>query len=159
MRTAVYPGTFDPITLGHYDIAKRAAKLFDQVIFAVANDPSGKRTTFSLQQRVELAEEVFSEHDQIIVCQFSGLVAEYCAQRSADALIRGIRTVADFEYEFQIAYMNSKLNPNLESVFLAPSEQLSFISSTIVKEVASLGGNIDEFVHPVVAKALINQFK
>jgi len=159
MHTIVYPGTFDPITLGHHDVASRAARLFDRVIIAVAEDVSGKTTLFDTDERIELAKKVFAGESKVQVVRFSGLLAEFCKTVSAQAVLRGIRTVKDFEYEFQIAYMNRHLNPDLESIFLAPAERFSFISSTLVREVASLGGNVDEFIHPEVAKALSRKFE
>ncbi len=158
MRTIVYPGTFDPITLGHHDVATRATKLFDSVIIAVAEDVSGKNTLFSTEERIQMAQTVFAGQAAIRVERFSGLLAEYCKEVEANAVLRGIRTVKDFEYEFQIAYMNRHLNPELESIFLAPSERFAFISSTLVREVASLGGKVDEYIHPEVAKALRLKF-
>ncbi|WP_462153739.1 pantetheine-phosphate adenylyltransferase [Pseudoalteromonas piscicida] len=150
---ALYPGTFDPLTNGHEDLIKRAAKMFDTVILAIAHNPN-KQPCFSLEQRVALAEEILKSHKNVKVIGFSGLLVDLAKEQKANVLIRGIRAVSDFDYEFQLANMNRRLHPDLESVFLTPSEKNSFISSTLVKEVALHKGNVSEFVHPLVAKAL-----
>ncbi len=154
--TALYPGTFDPLTNGHADLIKRAAKMFDVVLLAIANNPS-KKPCFNLDERVELAEQVLSEYKNVKVIGFSGLLVDLAKQQNAQVLIRGIRAVSDFDYEFQLANMNRRLNPDLESVFLTPSERNSFISSTLVKEVALHHGDVTEFVDPIVAKALLEK--
>ncbi len=151
--TAIYPGTFDPLTNGHSDLIERAAKMFDRVIVAVAHNPN-KKPFFSLDERVALVSEVVSELDNVEVIGFSGLLADLAKTHKANVLIRGIRAVSDFEYEFQLANMNRRLNRDLESVFLTPAEENSFISSTLVKEVAIHGGDVSGFVSPVVMKAL-----
>ena len=151
--TAIYPGTFDPLTNGHTDLIQRAAKMFDSVIVAIAHNPS-KKPCFSLDERVALANSLLSELTNVTVIGFSGLLADLARERQANVLIRGIRAVSDFDYEFQLANMNRRLNPDLESVFLTPSEKNSFISSTLVKEVARHKGDVSEFVSPIVVKAL-----
>jgi len=157
LRTIIYPGTFDPITLGHIDLVKRATRLFDNVILAVAGD-SSKKPLFCYDERIDLCREVLSDIDGIEVVGFKGLLAKFAQEREACALLRGLRAVSDFEFEFQLANMNRRLAPEIESLFLTPSEQYSFISSSLVKEVASLGGNVTEFVHPKVAAALQEKF-
>ena len=156
-RTIIYPGTFDPITLGHMDLVKRATRLFDTVILAVAAD-SSKKSLFSFQERIDLCSEVLADIDGLQVTGFHGLLANFAKEQNACALLRGLRAVSDFEFEFQLANMNRRLAPEIESLFLTPSEQYSFISSSLVKEVASLGGEICEFVHPSVAKALNEKY-
>jgi len=154
MKTkAIYPGTFDPLTNGHSDLVIRAAKLFDEVIVAVASNPS-KQPMFSLAERVDLAQQVFGHVPNVTVVGFSGLLAEFARQHQAQVLLRGVRAVADFEYEFQLASMNRQLNPDLDSLFMTPSEKNTFISSTLVKEVARHGGDVSRFVAPVVLAAL-----
>ena len=150
---AIYPGTFDPITNGHIDLVERAAKLFNQVIVGVANNPS-KKPRFTLDERVKLAIAVTNHLDNVIVVGFSGLLVDFAKEYQATVLIRGLRAVSDFEYEFQLANMNRRLYPELESVFLTPAEQNSFISSTLVKEVALHGGDVSQFVPDIVSAAL-----
>ncbi|WP_440054989.1 pantetheine-phosphate adenylyltransferase [Pseudoalteromonas sp. T1lg65] len=150
---ALYPGTFDPLTNGHEDLIKRAAKMFDTVLLAIAHNPS-KKPCFTLEERVTLSETVLKPLANVKVIGFSGLLVDLAKQHKANVLIRGIRAVSDFDYEFQLANMNRRLNPDLESVFLTPSEKNSFISSTLVKEVALHNGDVSQFVHPIVAKAL-----
>ncbi|ALP42464.1 pantetheine-phosphate adenylyltransferase [Aeromonas schubertii] len=149
----IYPGTFDPITNGHTDLIGRAASLFDEVIVGVAASPS-KRPLFELDERVELAREVTSHLPNVTVVGFCGLLVDFAKAHQANVLIRGLRAVSDFEYEFQLANMNRRLMPELESVFLTPAEENSFISSTLVKEVALHGGDIGQFVDPRVGKAI-----
>lgn len=151
--TAIYPGTFDPLTNGHTDLIQRAAKMFDTVLVAVANNPS-KQPCFNLEERVALANTILSNLDNVKVIGFSGLLADLARDHNAHVLIRGIRAVSDFDYEFQLANMNRRLNPDLESVFLTPAEKNSFISSTLVKEVARHHGDVSEFVDPIIVKAL-----
>lgn len=155
---AIYPGTFDPITNGHADLIERAANMFSEVIVAIASNPS-KQPLFSLEERVDLISQVCAHLDNVKVTGFKGLLADYAKQNDADILIRGLRAVSDFEYEFQLANMNRRLNPDLESVFLTPSEENSFISSTLVKEVALHKGNVAQFCHPVVNNALIAKLR
>jgi len=151
--TAIYPGTFDPLTNGHTDLIQRAAKMFSTVIVAIAHNPS-KKPCFSLNERVDLANTILGHLSNVKVIGFSGLLADLAFDHKADVLIRGIRAVSDFDYEFQLANMNRRLNPDLESVFLTPSERNSFISSTLVKEVARHNGDVSEFVSPLVVEAL-----
>lgn len=154
MRTkAIYPGTFDPLTNGHTDLVMRAARLFDEVVLAIAANPT-KQPLFSLAERVGLAEQVFAGLPNVKVVGFSGLLAEFARVQQAQVLLRGVRAVADFEYEFQLASMNRQLNPQLDSLFMTPSEKNMFISSTLVKEVARHGGDVAAFVAPQVLKAL-----
>lgn len=153
MTIAVYPGTFDPITNGHGDLVARASRLFESVIVAVSSD-TGKRTHFDTEQRVLLAEEVLSGLKNVTVVAFSGLLIDFCRQQQAGVVIRGLRAVSDFEYEFQLASMNRRLAPEIETLFLTPAEQYAFISSSLVREIAKLGGDVAEFVHPAVQRAL-----
>lgn len=150
---AVYPGTFDPITNGHTDLIRRAANLFDEVVVGVAASPK-KLPTFSLAQRVELAEIVTKELPNVRVFGFENLLIEFVAQMNAKVLVRGLRAVSDFEYEFQLAAMNRQLAPEVETLFLTPAEEYSFVSSSLVREVASLRGDVSRFVDPVVKAAL-----
>lgn len=152
-RIAVYPGTFDPITLGHEDIVRRAADLFDEVIVAVAGS-TNKNTLFNLEERVALAKNVFEHAENIKVVGFSGLLMQFVQDQGAKMVIRGLRAASDFEYEFQLAGMNRKLYPQFETLFLTPSEQFMFISSSLVREVAVLGGNVHAFVSPMVEDAI-----
>lgn len=152
-RIALYPGTFDPITNGHIDLVQRAAKLFDKVIVAIASN-SKKNPRFSLDQRIELAQKVLAGCPNVSVKGFNILLVDFAKQEKANILIRGLRAVSDFEYEFQLASMNRNLAPEIESVFLMPADEYSFISSSLVKEVAALGGDISSFVHPLVNEAL-----
>lgn len=158
MNTVVYPGTFDPITNGHTDLVERAARMFDHIILAVADNPK-KRPTLDLDTRVDLANEVLSHLHNVEVMGFNNLLAEFVQEKQANIILRGLRAVSDFEYEFQLANMNRVLAPSVESVFLTPAEQYSYISSTLVREIASLNGNVDQFVHPAVSKALQESFK
>lgn len=155
-RIAVYPGTFDPITLGHEDIVHRAADLFDEVIVAVAGS-TNKRTLFGFEERVSLAQSVFKKTSNIKVVGFSGLLMQFVQAQSAQIVIRGLRAASDFEYEFQLAGMNRKLFPKLETIFLTPSEQTMFISSTLVREVAMLDGDVHQFVSSTVDAAIKNK--
>jgi pantetheine-phosphate adenylyltransferase len=153
IRIAVYPGTFDPITLGHEDIVRRAANLFDEVIVAVAGS-SNKKTLFSLDERVSMAENIFRHSPNVQVVGFNGLLMQFVQDRGAQLVIRGLRATSDFEYEFQLAGMNRKIFPQFETLFLTPSEQFMFISSSLVREVATLGGDIHAFVSPSVEAAI-----
>jgi len=158
MITAVYPGTFDPITNGHADLVARASRLFEQVIVAVAQD-TAKKPFCDIRQRVELAREVLAEFPNVEVTAFDGLLVEFCRARGAQVVIRGLRAVSDFEYEFQLASMNRRLAPEIETLFLTPAEQYAFISSSLVREIARLGGDVAEFVHPAVQQALAERFQ
>ena len=153
MIRAVYPGTFDPLTKGHEDLVARAAKLFDEVIVAVAHSQP-KRPFFTLEERIGLAREILQPYGNVKVLGFSGLLSDFLTQHQAGVILRGLRAVSDFEYEFQMAGMNRKLNPGVETMFLTPSDKYMFISATIVREIATLGGNVDDFVHPLTSKAL-----
>ena len=155
---AIYPGTFDPLTNGHADLVQRAARMFDQVIVGVAANPS-KQPLFSLAERVELAQQAFADINNVSVIGFSGLLAQFAKDQHAAVLIRGVRAVADFEYEFQLASMNRQLNPALDSVFMTPSEKNTFISSTLVKEVCRHGGDVSSFVPTHVELALKAKLK
>ncbi len=156
LNKVIYPGTFDPITNGHLDIIERAASMFGEVVIAVAASPS-KNTMFSLEERVELVEQVTGHLDNVSVQGFSGLMVDFAKEVKANILIRGLRTTVDFEYEFGLTSMYKKLLPSLESIFLTPSDEYAFLSSTIVREVAIHGGNVEEFVPPSVAEALKNR--
>lgn len=151
---AVYPGTFDPITLGHEDLVRRAAQLFDRVIVAVAI-AHHKKTLFSLDERMDMAREALSDCPQVRVEPFEGLVTEFTAARGGTAMVRGLRSGTDFDYEFQLAGMNRALVPQIETVFLTPSSQYQFISSTLVREIATLGGDVAQFVSPTVLQRLL----
>ncbi|WP_417228223.1 pantetheine-phosphate adenylyltransferase [Amphritea sp.] len=157
MNIAVYPGTFDPITNGHADLVERASKLFDKVVVAIASSPN-KEPLLRLEERVRLVETVTSHLDNIEVVGFDCLLADLVSQQNANIILRGLRAVSDFEYEFQLANMNRKLAPKTESIFLTPAEHLSFISSTLIREIASLGGDVEQFVHPSVHKVLKDHF-
>lgn len=158
MRTVVYPGTFDPLTNGHIDLVERACRLFDKVIIAIAASTK-KNPLFTLEERVELAHKVLGHLPNIEICGFDILLAELVKQKKAQGVLRGLRAVSDFEYEFQLANMNRALLPEMESLFLTPSEHLSYISSSLVREIASLGGDVSKFVHPLVKDALIKRYK
>ena len=150
---AVYPGTFDPFTNGHSDLVERASKLFDKVIVAIAANP-GKTPWFDLQHRVAMAETVLANLNNIEVCGFSDLLVDFARKKQANVILRGLRVVSDFEYEMQLASMNRHLASDIETLFLTPAEQYSFISSSLVKEIAQHGGDVSEFVHPSVAEQL-----
>jgi pantetheine-phosphate adenylyltransferase len=152
-RTAIYSGTFDPITLGHEDVIRRAAGLFDTLIVAVAV-AHHKKTLFSLPQRIELAQEALKSIANVQVMPFDGLIMDFCAQHKASAVVRGIRNMTDFDYEQQMAAMNRKLRPQVETVFLLPKADLQCISSTLVREISKLGGSVASMVSPAVAQAL-----
>ena len=158
MTTAVYPGTFDPLTRGHQDIVRRASSLFERVILAVAASPN-KDPLFSLSDRVEIANEIFSKDKRVVVMGFEGLLKDVLKQNNATVIVRGLRAVSDFEFEFQMAGMNRQLLPEVEMVFLTPSEQFQFISGTIVREIAAFGGDVSGFVNPSVEKRLIEKLK
>lgn len=155
--TAVYPGTFDPITCGHFDLIERAARFYDCLIIAVANNRN-KTSLFSLQERVDLAKSVSAHMPNVKVMGFEGLLVDFVREVDGNVLLRGLRAVSDFEYEFQLASMNRKLAPEVETMFMTPAEQYSFISSSLVREISALGGDISDFVHPEVAKALQQKF-
>ncbi len=152
-RIAVYPGTFDPITLGHGDLVARAAPLFDKIVVAVAQS-AGKNPAFELDERIELARLALADHDNVEVRGFNSLLAHFVQEIGAGVILRGLRAVSDFEYEFQLASMNRHLIPQAETLFLTPAEQYSFISSSLVREISRLGGDVSGFVHPAVQHAL-----
>jgi pantetheine-phosphate adenylyltransferase len=157
MRTvALYPGTFDPITNGHTDLVRRATRIFDEVIVAVAANPK-KRPLFTLEERVELVRRVLHGQPDVRVVGFDNLLIEFARTQGANVLLRGLRAVSDFEFEFQMAGMNRRLDPEIETVFLTPSEQEMFISASLVKEISGLGGDVSPFVDPQVAAALKNR--
>ena len=151
--TAIYPGTFDPITNGHTDIASRAAQIFDNVIVAVARSTT-KTTAFTIDERVSMAKKALAGLDNIVVKSFDGLITSFVRQQNAKVIVRGLRAVSDFEYEFQMASMNRRLYDYAETVFLTPAENLSYISSSLVREIVSLGGDVSGFVNPAILSAL-----
>jgi len=157
-KRVVYPGTFDPITNGHIDLVGRAAHLFDHVVVAITKNKK-KPPLFTLQERVELSKEVLSHIPNIEVCGFDCLLKDLVEQKDAYGVVRGLRAVSDFEYEFQLANMNRALAPSMESLFLTPAEHLSYISSSLVREIASLGGEVTKFVPEAVERALLAKFK
>ena len=158
MKIGVYPGTFDPITHGHTDLITRSLRVFDRVIVAVALNPS-KHPLFDLTERVEMVKLATKDLSHIQVDPFSGLLVEYVKRRRARAVIRGLRAISDFEYEFQMALVNRKLDEAFETVFFMPSEEYSYLTSSIIKELASLGGTLTDFVHPDVAMRLLERFR
>ncbi|TVZ37249.1 phosphopantetheine adenylyltransferase [Alteromonadaceae bacterium 2753L.S.0a.02] len=158
MKRVVYPGTFDPITNGHIDLAQRASKLFDSVVIAVAAS-NRKGPLFSMEERVDLAKQVLGHLDNVEVCGFDCLLKDLVEDKKAYGVVRGLRAVSDFEYEFQLANMNRALAPSMESLFLTPAEHLSYISSSLVKEIASLGGDVTKFVPEMVKTALTEKYR
>ncbi len=156
--TAIYPGTFDPITNGHSDLVQRASCLFDKVIVAIAANPN-KTPMFNLEERVGLAQEVLSGLENVEICGFDSLLADFAREQGATVILRGLRAVSDFEYEFQLAGMNRHLAPDVETIFLTPAEKYTFISSSLVKEVATLGGEVGDFVDTKVKAALQNRMR
>ncbi len=153
LRRIVYPGSFDPITRGHEDLVRRAARLFGEVVVGVAESPA-KRPFFSLQERVDMAREVLADVPGVTVLGFSGLLMTFLEEQQTNVVLRGLRAVSDFEYELQLAGMNRRLNPRVETVFLTPSEQYMFVSASLVREIARLGGDVTEFVHPLIKARL-----
>lgn len=154
--TAIYPGTFDPITHGHTDLIRRAAAIFARVVVAIAANP-GKSPVFAADERVELARATVSDLPNVEIKSFANLLVEFARQENASVIVRGLRAVSDFEYEFQLAGMNRKLDPRLETLFMMPAEPYAFLSSSVIREIATLGGNVSEFVHPRVEAALIQR--
>lgn len=152
---AVYPGTFDPMTLGHTDLVRRVSQLFDKIIVAVAVGHHKKQTLFSLDERIDMARQLVKPYGNVTVESFSGLMRDFVVARGAKAMIRGLRAVTDFDYESQLAGMNRSLMPDVETVFLTPGDKYQFISSTLVREIAALGGEVDKFVDPLVAQRLL----
>jgi len=157
VRSVVYPGTFDPITNGHIDLIRRAAVLFGRVVVAVAVD-TGKDPAFDIERRVELAEQVLRDIPQVEIVRFSGLLVAFARKHGIPVIIRGLRAVSDFEYEFQLAGMNRRMAPDIETLFLSPAEQYGHISSSLVREIARLGGDVSAFVAPIVQAALRERF-
>ena len=155
---AVYPGTFDPMTLGHEDVVRRAVQLFGKVIVAVAAGHH-KKALFTLQERIDMAREVVKPYGQVEVASFAGLLRDFVVARGGKAMVRGLRAVTDFDYEFQLAGMNRSLMPDVETVFLTPSDKYQFISSTFVREIALLGGEVDKFVSPLVQERLMEKVR
>jgi pantetheine-phosphate adenylyltransferase len=158
MAKALYPGTFDPVTLGHIDLIERALHLFDEVTVAIATSES-KTPLFTLEERIDHIQRIFEGNKRIKVIGFTGLVVDLAKEEESNILIRGLRAVSDFEYELQLANMNRAMSPDLESIFLTPKANLSFLSSTLVREIASMGGKISSFVDPVIEEALKERFK
>ena len=158
MKKALYPGTFDPITLGHIDIISRAVHLFDEVTIAIATSET-KTPLFPLEERIRQIELIFQGNKNIRTIGFTGLVVDLAEKEGVNILLRGLRAVSDFEYEFQLANMNRAMSPDLESVFLTPKAKFSFLSSTLVREIASMGGKLSSFVDPIVEEALIKRFQ
>ncbi len=158
LNIAIYPGTFDPITHGHTDLIERASRLFDRVIVAVAAKP-GKSPLFTLDERLALARTVLAGQDKVEICGFDGLLVEFARQKEAKAILRGLRAVSDFDYEFQLAGMNRKLAPDIETLFLTPAEQYANISSSLVREIASLGGDVSPFVHKKIMAELAQKMR
>lgn len=152
-RAAIYAGTFDPITRGHEDLVRRAACLFDHVILGIAESRT-KRPFFSLAERVEIARELLARYPNVEVCGFDGLLMDFLHVKGAKVILRGLRAASDFEYEFQMAGMNRNLYPDVETIFLTPGEQYMFISATMVREIAMLGGDVSKFVHPAISERL-----
>lgn len=153
MNIVIYPGTFDPITNGHTNIVERAAKIFDKIIIAVAASPK-KKPLFELDTRVKLAKQVLAHLSNVEVIGFDGLLADFINKHNANVILRGVRAVADFEYEFQLADMNRQLAPQAETMFLTPETHLSYLSSTLIREISYLGGDVANFVHPTIVSAL-----
>ena len=158
MKTVIFPGTFDPITCGHVDLVERASNLFDKVILAIATSEK-KQPLFSLDERIELCHQTFSHLDNIEACGFKGLLVDFAASKNSQTVLRGVRTIADFEYEAQLANMNKAMSPGFETVFLNASPELSHISSSLVREIASMKGDVESFVPAAVFTALQLKFK
>lgn len=157
-NVAIYPGTFDPVTCGHGDICKRALKMFDQVVVGVADNPQ-KKPFFSLQERIEMLEIVFTDEPRIMVKPFSGLLIDFAREAQSQIIIRGLRAISDFEFEVQLAGMNRSLAPEIETVFLTAAEKYAFVSSSLVREIARLRGDISEFIHPEIHRRLVEKLE
>ena len=158
MIKAIYPGTFDPLTRGHEDLVRRASRLFGSLVLGIA-DSRAKRTFFSLEERIDIAKEVLADVKNLTVVGFTGLLSDFVRKQNARVVLRGLRAVSDFEYEFQLAGMNRDLYPDMETIFLTPGEQHMFISATLVREIAALGGDVSKFVHPLVRDRLAAKVK
>ena len=158
MIKAIYPGTFDPLTRGHEDLVRRASRLFDALVLGIA-DSRAKRTFFTLEERIGMARDVLGDVKNLTVVGFAGLLTDFVRAQNARVVLRGLRAVSDFEYEFQLAGMNRALNPEFETMFLTPGEQHMFISATLVREIATLGGDVSKFVHPIVREKLAAKAK
>ena len=156
--SAMYPGTFDPITLGHEDLVRRALRLFDKVVVAIAENP-GKEPMFTVQERVQLASTTLADLDNVEVTGYSGLTVDFARENNLQVIVRGLRAVSDFEYEFQLASMNRHLTDEVETAFLTPTERFTFISSSLVREIATMGGDVTDFVSPKVKLALLDRCK
>ncbi|MDP4172733.1 MAG: pantetheine-phosphate adenylyltransferase [Bacteroidota bacterium] len=159
MRKVIYPGTFDPVTYGHIDIIKRARELFDSVIVTIARNPNKILPLFSVEERIEMLEKSLKDFDNVVVDTFDGLTVEHAKNVGAIGIIRGLRAVSDFEYEFQMALMNRKLDGNISTIFLMPHEKYTYLNSSIIRNLASLKSDVSDFVPPAVQEALINKFK
>jgi pantetheine-phosphate adenylyltransferase len=157
-RTVIYPGSFDPVTVGHYEVIRRAAKMFDHLVVGVLVNYS-KTPTFSIKERMELLKEVTADLKNVEVVGFEGLLAEYCRDNHIDAIVKGLRAMSDFEYEFQMAIINRKLNPQLETVFIPADSEAMYLSSSMVREVASMGGDISNFVPECIHDKIVERFK
>lgn len=155
---AIYPGTFDPITRGHSDIIERASRLFERVLVGVAASP-GKASVFSLEERLEMARIALQDLENVEICAFDGLLVNFAREHGVNVILRGLRAVSDFEYEFQLAGMNRKLAPDIETLFLTPSEQFAYTSSSLVREIAALGGDVSPFVHEKIMAELIRKLR
>jgi pantetheine-phosphate adenylyltransferase len=158
MKRAIYPGSFDPVTNGHLDVVERARKLFDEIIVAVAHNDE-KQPLFSLEERLDLLRQTVGKIENVRIAHFEGLLVEFAIKEQANAVIRGLRAVSDFEFEFQMALMNRKLRDSVETIFLMPKEEYTYLSSRLVKEIARLGGNVSKFVPATVASSLGKKFK
>ena len=158
MRVCIYPGSFDPITNGHLDIIDRASKIFDKLIVSVVKNPS-KQPVFTLQERVELIKECVKDYKNIEVDSFTGLLTDYVKEKGAFTIVKGLRIVADFEYEFQMALLNKNINPEIETIFMMTNSKYSYISSTMIKEIAKLGANLDEFVPKIIKEKLLYKLR
>ncbi len=156
--TAIYPGTFDPVTRGHIDICQRALKMFDHVVIGVADSPA-KQPFFGIDERFEMLETVFADNDQISVRRFSGLLIDFARECDAEVILRGLRAISDFEYEVQLAGMNRSLAPEIETVFLTAAQRYAFVSSSLVREIARLDGDVSEFLHPVILQRLTDKLQ
>jgi pantetheine-phosphate adenylyltransferase len=156
--TAIYPGTFDPVTRGHIDICQRALKMFDHVVIGVADSPA-KKPFFDIDERYDMLETVFADNDQISVRRFSGLLIDFARECDADVIIRGLRAISDFEYEVQLAGMNRSLAPEIETVFLTAAQRYAFVSSSLVREIARLDGDVSEFLHPEILRRLTEKLQ